>query len=176
MTALDLPGYEHVYSGKVRDLYAPIGADGQVVADRLLLVASNRLSAYDWMMTPEIPDKGEVLTRLSLWWFDQLADLVPNHVLSTDVPAAVAGRAVLVRKLEMLKVEAIARAYLTGGGLEEYRTKGSVSGVALPEGLEDGSKLPEPVFTPTTKAPVGEHDLPMSPAEVEAELGRAGGR
>jgi phosphoribosylaminoimidazole-succinocarboxamide synthase len=123
------------------------------------------------MMSPEIPDKGAVLTRLSLWWFDQLADIVPNHVLSTEVPDAVAGRAVLVRKLDMLKVEAIARAYLTGGGLEEYREKGSVSGVALPDGLVDGSKLPEPVFTPTTKAPVGEHDLPMDPAEVEAELG-----
>jgi phosphoribosylaminoimidazole-succinocarboxamide synthase len=171
MSTLDLPDYEHIYSGKVRDLYAPVGADGQVVPDRLLLVASNRLSAYDWMMTPEIPDKGEVLTRLSLWWFDQLADLVPNHVVSTDVPDAVAGRAVLVRRLEMLKVEAIARAYLTGGGLEEYRETGAVCGVVLPVGLEDGSKLPEPVFTPTTKAPVGEHDLPMSPTEVEAELG-----
>jgi phosphoribosylaminoimidazole-succinocarboxamide synthase len=168
---LELPGYEHIYSGKVRDLYAPLDADGDVVPDRLLLVASNRLSAYDWMMSPEIPDKGAVLTRLSLWWFDQLADLVPNHVVSTEVPDAVAGRAVLVRKLDMLKVEAIARAYLTGGGLEEYREKGSVSGVALPDGLVDGSKLPEPVFTPTTKAPLGEHDLPMGPAEVEAELG-----
>ena len=168
---LELPDYEHVYSGKVRDLYAPLDAEGEVVPDQLLLVASNRLSAYDWMMSPEIPDKGAVLTRLSLWWFDQLSDLVPNHVVSTDVPDAVAGRAVLVRKLDMLKVEAIARAYLTGGGLEEYREKGSVSGVALPEGLVDGSKLAEPVFTPTTKAPVGEHDLPMSPDEVEAELG-----
>ncbi len=171
MSTLDLPGYTHVYSGKVRDLYAPLDAEGEVVPDQLLLVASNRLSAYDWMMSPEIPDKGAVLTRLSLWWFDQLSDLVPNHVVSTDVPEAVAGRAVLVRKLDMLKVEAIARAYLTGGGLEEYREKGAVSGVALPEGLVDGSKLPEPVFTPTTKAPVGEHDLPMSPGEVEAELG-----
>jgi phosphoribosylaminoimidazole-succinocarboxamide synthase len=170
-THLRLPGYEHVYSGKVRDLYAPLGTDGEVVPDRLLLVASNRLSAYDWMMTPEIPDKGEVLTRLSLWWFDQLSDLVPNHVVSTDVPAEVVGRAVLVRRLEMLKVEAIARAYLTGGGLEEYNAKGSVSGVPLPEGLVDGSRLPEPVFTPTTKAPVGEHDQPMTPAEVEGELG-----
>ena len=168
---LDLPGYQHVYSGKVRDLYAPVDAQGEVDPDRLLLVASNRLSAYDWMMTPEIPDKGEVLARLSLWWFDQLSDLVPNHVISTDVPAPVAGRAVLVRKLGMLKVEAIARAYLTGGGLEEYNAKGSVSGVPLPERLVDGSRLPEPVFTPTTKAPVGEHDLPMTPAEVEAELG-----
>ncbi|MCU1537902.1 MAG: phosphoribosylaminoimidazole-succinocarboxamide synthase [Humibacillus sp.] len=171
MSALDLPGYTHVYSGKVRDLYAPLGEDGLPVDDRLLLVASDRLSAYDWMMSPEIPDKGAVLTRLSLWWFDQLADLVPNHVVSTDVPRAVAGRAVLVRRLEMLKIEAIARAYLTGGGLEEYRDGGSVSGVVLPEGLVDGSRLPEPVFTPSTKAPVGEHDLPMSPDEVDAELG-----
>ncbi|HEY9494706.1 MAG TPA: phosphoribosylaminoimidazolesuccinocarboxamide synthase [Intrasporangium sp.] len=168
---LDLPGYQHVYSGKVRDLYAPLDAQGDVDPDRLLLVASNRLSAYDWMVTPEIPGKGEVLTRLSLWWFDQLSDLVPNHVISRDVPAAVAGRGVLVRRLTMLKVEAIARAYLTGGGLEEYNAKGSVSGVALPEGLVDGSRLPDPVFTPTTKAPFGEHDLPMTLAEVEAELG-----
>ena len=171
MSTLELPGYTHVYSGKVRDLYAPVEADGTVVPDRLLLVASNRLSAYDWMMSPEIPDKGAVLTRLSLWWFDQLSDLVPNHVVSTDVPDEVADRAVLVRKLDMLKVEAIARAYLTGGGLEEYREKGSVSGVELPDGLVDGSKLPQPVFTPTTKAPVGQHDLPMTPAEVDAELG-----
>ena len=112
-----------------------------------------------------------LLTRLSLWWFDQLKDLVPNHVVSTDVPDAVRGRAVLVKRLEMLRVEAIARAYLTGGGLEEYAATGSVSGVALPPGLLDGSRLPEPVFTPTTKAPVGQHDLPMTPAEVEAELG-----
>jgi phosphoribosylaminoimidazole-succinocarboxamide synthase len=166
-----LEGFRHVYSGKVRELYAPVGADGEVVEDRLMLVASDRISAYDWVLDTPIPDKGAVLTRLSLWWFDQLADLVPNHVLSTDVPAEVAGRALIVRKLEMLKVEAIARAYLTGGGLEEYRQDGSVCGVALPEGLEDGSRLPEPIFTPTTKAPVGEHDLPMSPNEVEDLLG-----
>ncbi|EWT00927.1 phosphoribosylaminoimidazole-succinocarboxamide synthase [Intrasporangium oryzae NRRL B-24470] len=168
---LEIPGFAHVYSGKVRDLYAPLAADGTVVADRLMLVASDRMSAYDWVLETPIPDKGAVLTRLSLWWFDQLKDLVPNHVVSTEVPDVVAGRAVIVRKLEMLKVEAIARAYLTGGGLEEYRATGSVCGVHLPEGLEDGSRLPEPVFTPTTKAPVGEHDLPMTPAEVAAELG-----
>ena len=170
-TTLDLPGYVHVYSGKVRELYAPVDAAGGRVDDRLLLVASDRISAYDWVLDTPIPDKGEVLTRLSLWWFDQLKDLVPNHVVSTDVPDAVRGRAVVVRRLEMLKVEAIARSYLTGGGLEEYLAKGSVSGVTLPKGLEDGSRLPEPVFTPTTKAPVGQHDLPMTPAEVEAELG-----
>ena len=169
--AVELPGYELVYSGKVRDLYVPVGADGARVEDQLLLVASDRLSAYDFILDTPIPDKGVVLTKLSLWWFDQLADLVPNHVLSTDVPAAVEGRAVLVRRLEMLKVEAIARAYLTGGGLEEYAVKGSVCGVELPRGLVDGSRLPEPIFTPTTKAPIGEHDLPMSPEELQAELG-----
>ncbi len=168
---LVLPGFTHVYSGKVRDLYAPQDADGAPADDRIMLVASDRISAYDWILDTPIPDKGVVLTRLSLWWFDQLADLVPNHVLSTDVPDAVAGRAVIVRRLEMLKIEAIARAYLTGGGLDEYRATGTVSGIALPAGLVDGSRLDAPLFTPSTKAPFGEHDLPMSPAEVEAELG-----
>ena len=171
MTAEPLPGYEHLYSGKVRDLYAPLGPTGRPVDDRLLLVASDRISAYDWVLDTPIPDKGSVLTRLSLWWFNQLADLVPNHVVSTDVPDAVSGRAVLVRRLEMLKVEAVARAYLTGGGLEEYREQGTVSGVALPEGLIDGSRLSEPIFTPSTKAPLGEHDQPMTPDQVEAEIG-----
>ena len=104
-----------------------------------------------------------MLTQLSLWWFDQLSDVVPNHLVSTDVPAEVAGRAVLCRRLEMFPVECIARAYLTGGGLAEYAEKGSVSGVPLPPGLVDGDRLTEPVFTPSTKAPVGEHDLPMTP-------------
>lgn len=170
--ALELPGYTHVYSGKVRDLYAPIDpATGEARPDQLLLVASDRLSAYDHVLETPIPDKGAVLTQLSLWWFDQLADLVPHHVVSTDVPAAVAGRAVLCERLEMLPVECIGRAYLTGGGLEDYRSTGGVCGVPLPEGLQDGSALPEPIFTPTTKAPVGEHDLPMTAAEVEAEIG-----
>jgi phosphoribosylaminoimidazole-succinocarboxamide synthase len=168
---LALPGYAHVYSGKVRDLYAPLDEVGVPRADQLLLVASDRMSAYDFVLDPEIPDKGEVLTRLSLWWFDQLADLVPNHVVSTDVPDAVAGRAVLVRRLEMLPVECVARAYLTGGGLAEYRADGHVSGVTLPDGLVDGSRLPVPVFTPSTKAPMGEHDQPMPYADVEAEIG-----
>lgn len=167
----ELAGFEHVYSGKVRDLYAPLDEAGQVVPDRLMLVASDRISAYDFILDTPIPDKGEVLTRLSLWWFDQLADLVPNHVVSTDVPAAVAGRAVIVRKLEMLQLEAIARAYLTGGGLEEYRATGTVSGIALPAGLVDGARLDEPIFTPSTKAPFGQHDEPMTPAEVEGLLG-----
>jgi phosphoribosylaminoimidazole-succinocarboxamide synthase len=168
---LALPGYAHVYSGKVRDLYAPLDDSGAPRADQLLLVASDRMSAYDFVLDTPIPDKGKVLTQLSLWWFERLTDLVPNHVVSTDVPAAVEGRAVLVRRLEMLPVECVARAYLTGGGLAEYRADGHVSGVALPEGLVDGSRLPEPVFTPSTKAPVGEHDQPMPYADVEAAVG-----
>jgi phosphoribosylaminoimidazole-succinocarboxamide synthase len=168
---IELPGYAHVYSGKVRDLYAPLDDSGAPREDLLLLVASDRMSAYDYVLDTPIPDKGAVLTQLSLWWFDQLADLVPHHVVSTEVPAAVAGRAVLVRRLEMLPVECVARAYLTGGGLNEYRADGHVSGVRLPEGLVDGSRLPEPVFTPSTKAPLGEHDQPMPYAEVEREIG-----
>jgi phosphoribosylaminoimidazole-succinocarboxamide synthase len=171
-TAPDLPGFAHVYSGKVRDLYAPVDPQtGQARADALLLVASDRLSAFDFVLDSPIPDKGAVLTQLSLWWFEQLADLVPNHVVSTDVPTEVTGRAVLVRRLEMLPVECVARAYLTGGGLREYQTDRRVSGVELPDGLVDGSRLPEPVFTPSTKAPQGEHDQPMPYAAVEGAVG-----
>jgi phosphoribosylaminoimidazole-succinocarboxamide synthase len=168
---LALPGYAHVYSGKVRDLYAPLDASGAARDDQLLLVASDRLSAFDFILDSPIPDKGAVLTQLSLWWFEQLVDLVPNHVVSTHVPSEVTGRAVLVNRLRMLPVECVARAYLTGGGLREYVADGHVSGVRLPEGLVDGSRLPEPVFTPSTKAPVGEHDQPMPYADVERELG-----
>lgn len=167
----ELPGYLRVHSGKVRDLYAPLAADGRVLADELLLVASDRISAYDFVLDTPIPDKGAVLTQLSLWWFERLEDLVPHHVVSTRVPPAVAGRAVLVRRLEMVPVECIARTYLTGGGLEEYARLGAVSGVPLPAGLVDGSRLPEPVFTPTTKAPVGSHDEPMTVPEVGALVG-----
>ena len=121
---LELPGHAHVYSGKVRDLYAPVDpATGRPRTDQLLLVASDRISAFDHILDSEIPDKGKVLTQLSLWWFEQLADVVPNHVVSTDVPDAVAGRAVLVRRLEMLPVECIGRAYLTGSGLADYRAR-----------------------------------------------------
>ncbi|MGL4745233.1 MAG: phosphoribosylaminoimidazolesuccinocarboxamide synthase [Dermatophilaceae bacterium] len=170
--ALDLPGYVHVHSGKVRDLYAPVDpASGVARPDRLLLVASDRVSAYDHVLETPIPGKGEVLTRLSLWWFERLADLVPHHVVSTEVPDAVRGRAVLVERLDMLPVECVARAYLTGGGLGEYRASGAVSGIRLPPGLVDGDRLPEPVFTPSTKAPAGQHDEPMSYAEVEAAVG-----
>lgn len=169
--ASELPGYAHVHSGKVRDLYAPVDPDGQPSDDELLLVASDRISAFDFVLDTPIPDKGAILTRMSLWWFDQLADLVPNHVISTEVPDAVAGRAVLVRRLSMLPVECVARAYLTGGGWREYQADRTVSGIRLPGGLRDGDRFEAPIFTPSTKAPDGEHDEPMSYGDVEASLG-----
>jgi phosphoribosylaminoimidazole-succinocarboxamide synthase len=153
-----------LHSGKVRDLYL----DG----DDLILVASDRISIYDVVLPTPIPDKGAVLTQLSLWWFERLGDLVPHHVLSaTDVPAEFAGRALRCRRLDMLPVECIARGYLAGLGLKEYEKHGTVSGVALPPGLVEGSRLPEPIFTPTTKAPVGEHDEFLTFADVEALVG-----
>lgn len=167
-----LPGYVHIYSGKVRDLYMPLDpASGELREHELLLVASDRISAYDFVLDSVIPDKGCILTQMSLWWFEQLSDLVPNHVIGTDVPTEVEGRAVLVQRLDMVPVECIARAYLTGSGLGEYERVGSVCGVALPAGLTEASRLEEPIFTPTTKAPAGEHDAPMTFREVTEELG-----
>jgi phosphoribosylaminoimidazole-succinocarboxamide synthase len=158
-TTPDLAGWAHTYSGKVRDLYVPDGSAATAgLGDVVLVVASDRVSAYDHVLSPGIPGKGVVLTQLSLWWFEQLADLVPNHVVSTDVPAGVAGRAMVCRRLEMFPVECVVRGYLTGSGLAEYRASGSVTGLALPGGLVDGSRLPEPIFTPATKAELGEHD------------------
>lgn len=147
----EIPGATHLHSGKVRDLYTL--PDGN-----LLMVASDRISAFDHVLEPGIPDKGEILTRMSLWWFDQLADLVPHHVISTDVPPEVAGRAVVCENLAMFPVECVARGYLTGSGLIDYTQTGAVCGVPLPDGLVDGSRLPEPIFTPATKAEIGEHD------------------
>ncbi len=166
--APELPGTTHLHSGKVRDLYR---IDEGEHAGRLLMVASDRISAYDFVLDTEIPDKGAILTRMSLWWFDQLADLVPNHVVSTDVPLAVAGRAVVVHELAMYPVECVVRGYLTGSGLADYRATGEVCGIALPPGLEDGSRLPEPVFTPATKAALGDHDENISYEAVAAEIG-----
>ncbi|MEV5553762.1 phosphoribosylaminoimidazolesuccinocarboxamide synthase [Nonomuraea wenchangensis] len=151
---------KHVHSGKVRDLYET--DDGL-----LLMVASDRISAFDHVLQPDIPDKGAILTQLSLWWFDQLKDIVPNHVVAPGDEA----RAVLCRPLRMVQVECVARGYLAGGGLNEYRAGGAVSGVPLPEGLEDGSRLPEPIFTPSTKAPQGEHDEPIPYERVVEEIG-----
>lgn len=153
-----------VHSGKVRDLYEDRGD--------IILVASDRVSIFDVILPTPIPDKGKILTALSLWWFERLRDLVPNHIVSaTDVPEEFEGRAVRCKRLEMVPVECVARGYLTGGGLAEYEKTGTVSGVELPPGLVDGSILPTPIFTPSTKAPVGEHDEPMTYEEVEARLG-----
>jgi phosphoribosylaminoimidazole-succinocarboxamide synthase len=159
-----IDGALHVHSGKVRDLY-------ELPDGRLLMVASDRISAFDFILDTTIPDKGEILTRMSLWWFEQLADLVPHHVLSTEVPEAVRGRAVICERLAMYPVECVARGYLTGSGLLDYLATGQVCGIALPAGLEDGSHLPRPIFTPATKAELGEHDENVSYDAVAATVG-----
>jgi phosphoribosylaminoimidazole-succinocarboxamide synthase len=159
-----LAGLHHLHSGKVRDLYA-------IDDEQLLMVASDRMSAFDFVLPTPIPDKGRILTQLSLWWFERLAGLVPNHVLSTDVPAKVAGRAVVCQRLEMFPVECVARGYLAGSGLLDYTATGAVCGNPLPPGLVDGSELPEPIFTPATKAPMGEHDENVSYDDVVGTVG-----
>jgi phosphoribosylaminoimidazole-succinocarboxamide synthase len=165
---VQVPGLTHLHTGKVRDLYRNDAGD-------LVMVASDRMSAYDWVLPTGIPGKGRVLTQLSLWWFDQLADLAPNHVLSTDVPKGAPedweGRVMVCRSLRMVPVECVARGYLTGSGLAEYEEARTVCGLALPEGLTDGSELPGPIFTPATKAAVGEHDENVSYEEVAREVG-----
>ncbi|HSI94061.1 MAG TPA: phosphoribosylaminoimidazolesuccinocarboxamide synthase, partial [Jiangellaceae bacterium] len=166
MDAPELPGYRHLYSGKVRDLYED--GDG-----RLLMVASDRISAFDHVLATVIPDKGRILTAMSLWWFERLADLVPNHVVSTTVPAPVAGRAVLCERLDMFPVECVARGYLTGSGLADYTATGAVCGVELPAGLVNGSRLPSPIFTPATKATTGDHDENVDFEYVEQVAGPA---
>lgn len=170
---LSLPGWRHVYSGKVRDLYVPDDTAEGSTPTHLLVVASDRVSAFDHVLSPGIPDKGALLTTLSLWWFDQLArsdggrgipnHLVPDHALEGDdpvtlIPDAVQGRAMLVRSLDMQPIECVVRGYLTGSGWAEYRAEGTVCGIPLPEGLSDGDRLPEPLYTPAFKAPMGEHD------------------
>ncbi|MEV0850402.1 phosphoribosylaminoimidazolesuccinocarboxamide synthase [Streptomyces sp. NPDC049954] len=166
--AVQVPGLVHLHTGKVRDLY-------QNEAGDLVMVASDRISAYDWVLPTEIPDKGRVLTQLSLWWFDQLAELVPNHVISTTLPPGAPedwrGRTLVCRSLRMTPVECVARGYLAGSGLVEYQQSRTVCGLALPEGLEDGSELPAAIFTPATKAEVGEHDENVSYEEIARRLG-----
>ncbi|WP_375477673.1 phosphoribosylaminoimidazolesuccinocarboxamide synthase [uncultured Jatrophihabitans sp.] len=159
-------GLVHVHSGKVRELYR--SADG-----RLVMVASDRMSAFDHILETPIPDKGRILTALSAWWFEQLAE-VPNHLIALDdplLPAAWRGRATVCRALDMVPVEAVARGYLAGSGVLDYRASGSVCGVPLPAGLADGARLPEPIFTPATKAAVGEHDENVTFDEVAAAVG-----
>ncbi|MHC6222206.1 phosphoribosylaminoimidazolesuccinocarboxamide synthase [Arthrobacter sp. MMS24-S77] len=172
---LDLPGWKHVYSGKVRDLYVPVDdvSGAETGQDRVLVVASDRISAFDHVLSSEIPDKGRVLTQLSLWWFEQLG--VEHHVLASTaaegVPAEVEGRAMICKRLEMFPVECIARGYLTGSGLAEYRQSGTVCDIPLPEGLVDGSRLGRAIFTPSAKAEVGEHDENITYDDVVAMVG-----
>ena len=150
--APSIPGWTHLRTGKVRDLYTnDLG--------NVLLVASDRISAYDWVMPTEIPGKGAVLTQLSLFWFDLLEDIVPNHIVSTDVPEEVEDRAIIVQPLEMFAIECVARGYLTGSGWSEYKENSAVCGNKLPAGLLDGSELPASIFTPATKADLGDHDI-----------------
>ena len=157
--------YTHVYSGKVRDLFET--PDG-----KLLFVASDRISAFDYVLPTVIPDKGRVLTAMSLWWFDRLQGIVPNHIITTNVPFAVNGRATICERLEMLPVECVARGYLTGSGLIDYKNSGSICGVGLPPGLVDGSRLPKPIFTPATKAALGDHDENVTFDEVMTAIGQ----
>lgn len=156
--------YKHVYSGKVRDLY-------EFTDGRLLFVASDRISAFDWVLPSTIPDKGRILTAMSLWWFEQLEDIVPNHILSTNVPDVVKGRATFCENLEMFPVECVARGYLSGSGLVDYKESGSICGNGLPPGLKDGSLLPKPIFTPATKAALGDHDENVTFDEVMIKIG-----
>jgi phosphoribosylaminoimidazole-succinocarboxamide synthase len=157
-------GLRHIYSGKVRELY-------QADDGTLLLVATDRISAFDYVLETPIPEKGKILTQLSLWWFGQLADVIPNHLVDAPVPPEFAGRAMACRPLRMVPVECVARGYLTGTGLADYRRDGVVAGVELPAGLTDGSRLPGPIFDPDTKAPEGEHDQNLSAAELIALVG-----
>ena len=160
-----IEGWSHIRTGKVRDLYR--NEDGEI-----LLVASDRISAYDWVMATEIPEKGAILTQLSLFWFELLGDIVPNHLISEDVPASVVDRAIIVKPLKMFEVECVARGYLTGSGLTEYQSKSAVCGNVLPDGLVDGSALPHPIFTPATKAAVGDHDINIDFEEASKIVGR----
>lgn len=160
-----IQGWTHFQSGKVRDLYRD--ANGEI-----LLVASDRISAYDWIMPTAIPDKGSILTKLSLFWFEKLSGITPHHVISSEVPAAVKGRAIICKPLTIFPVECVVRGYLAGSGWTEYQTNSQVCGVPLPGGLLDGSKLAEPIFTPATKAAMGDHDENISLDRAKEIVGK----
>ena len=162
--APSINGWQHLRTGKVRDLYTNS-------ENEILLVASDRISAFDWVLPSEIPNKGAILTQLSLFWFELLEDIVPNHILSDDVPSAVSDRAVIVKPLDMFAIECVARGYLTGSGLTEYKGNQAVCGNLLPAGLVDGSQLPETIFTPATKAEIGDHDINIDFAAAAKVVG-----
>lgn len=163
-TAPIIPGWQHQRTGKVRDIYSNDRGE-------LLLVASDRISAFDWVLPTEIPNKGVILTQISLFWFELLSDIVPNHIISSEVPATVKDRAVIVKPLEMFAIECVARGYLTGSGWSEYQQRQSVCGNKLPVGLNDGAKLPESIFTPATKAEIGDHDINIDFAKASEVVG-----
>jgi len=160
-----IQGWTHFQSGKVRDLYRDTNGE-------ILLVASDRISAYDWIMPTAIPDKGTILTKLSLFWFEKLSEITPHHVISSEVPAAVKGRAIICKPLTIFPVECVVRGYLAGSGWAEYQKNSEVCGVPLPSGLLDGSKLPEPIFTPATKAAIGDHDENISLEQAKEIVGK----
>ena len=164
-----IDGWNHLRSGKVRDLYTN-------ESGHLLIVASDRISAFDYILPTLIPGKGKLLTQLSLFWFEMFEDLVPNHLISTDVPAVVKDRAVIVKPLEMFPIECVARGYLVGSGWVEYQKSQSVTEIPLPAGLLDGSKLPENIFTPATKAEMGDHDENISFARACSIIGQPDGQ
>jgi len=163
--APSIPGWTHLRTGKVRDLYSNDKSE-------ILLVASDRISAFDWVMPTTIPGKGEILTQLSLFWFELLEDIIPNHVISTDVPDVVFDRAVVVQPLEMFEIECVARGYLTGSGWSEYQANQAVCGNSLSAGLIDGSQLPVTIFTPATKAEIGDHDINIDFENAASRIGR----
>jgi phosphoribosylaminoimidazole-succinocarboxamide synthase len=162
--APSIEGWKHLRTGKVRDLYSNDSGE-------ILLVASDRISAFDWVLPTTIPNKGAILTQLSLFWFELLADIVPNHIITDEVPASVTDRAVIVQPLEMFAIECVARGFLTGSGLIEYRQNQAVCGNPLPAGLVDGSELPETIFTPATKADIGDHDINIDFARASTIVG-----
>lgn len=173
---VDLPGWTHVHSGKVRDLYVPDESGDAAAPDRMLIVASDRVSAFDHVLSPGIPGKGAVLTAVSEWWFSRLAGgdggrPLPNHLTGQAPPAPVAERAMVVKTLTMAPIECVVRGYLTGSGWVEYQASRTVCGIALPEGLRNGDRLPQPIFTPAYKAPMGEHDENISFAQAETLVG-----
>ena len=164
--APSINGWQHLRTGKVRDLYINNN-------EEILLVASDRISAFDWVLPSEIPNKGAILTQLSLFWFELLEDIVPNHIVSDEVPSEVADRAVIVKPLDMFAIECVARGYLTGSGLAEYKNNQAVCGNSLPTGLVDGSQLPTTIFTPATKAEIGDHDINIDFASAAQIVGNA---
>ncbi|WP_236858572.1 phosphoribosylaminoimidazolesuccinocarboxamide synthase [Candidatus Rhodoluna planktonica] len=162
-----MAGWKHVYSGKVRDLYE---SEDPALNHLILVVASDRVSAFDHVLKPTIPGKGANLTRLTNWWFERLA--VPNHLShEVEIPAEVRNRATIAKKLEMFPIECVVRGYISGSGWKEYQATGEICGVKLPEGLTFGGKLPEPIFTPAYKAPMGEHDENISFNQVVQIIG-----